>query len=203
MILGSLSVNGWVLCSCLASCLAWGVQLWSLLVIEWRSVLALRRRSLGELSPIDIMWGQAVSVGPMSWTWLSHLRGSGLTPGWSTKTLSATQLECLQIWRSWPAVAVLLHCPLKPPASSLFCPKGSVPQRKTVAFKVVTALRAFCFSVGLSRISLAHRGLHAEASHPALPTRAPSEELPPAPQLRLVCAEVGWRTLHPRWQLPN
>ena len=54
MILGSLSVNGWVLCSCLASCLAWGVQLWSLQVIEWRSVLALRRRSLGELSPIDI-----------------------------------------------------------------------------------------------------------------------------------------------------
>ena len=28
----------------------------------------------------------------MSWTWLSHLRGSGLTPGRSTKTLSATRL---------------------------------------------------------------------------------------------------------------
>ena len=29
----------------------------------------------------------------MSWTQLSHLRGSGLTPGWSTKTLSATWLR--------------------------------------------------------------------------------------------------------------
>ena len=77
------------LCSCLARCLAWGVQHWSLLVIEWSWVLALRWRSLGELSPIAMMRGQEVSGGPMSWTRLSHLRGSGLTPGWSTKTLSA------------------------------------------------------------------------------------------------------------------
>ena len=45
------------LCSCLASCLAWGVQHWSLLVVEWSWVLALKRRSLGELSPTDITWG--------------------------------------------------------------------------------------------------------------------------------------------------
>ena len=57
MILGSLSANGWGLCSCLASCLAWGIQHWSLLAVEWSWVLALRRRSLGELLPIDITWG--------------------------------------------------------------------------------------------------------------------------------------------------
>ena len=40
----------WVsLCSCLASCLARGVQHWSLLVVEWSWVLSLRWRSLGEL----------------------------------------------------------------------------------------------------------------------------------------------------------
>ena len=81
----------WVgLCSCLASCLAWYVQHWSLLVIEWSWVLALRWRSLGERSLIDITWCQEASGGPVSWTRLSHLRGSGLTPGRSTKTLSAT-----------------------------------------------------------------------------------------------------------------
>ena len=42
--------------------------------------------------PFDITWSQEVSGGPMSSTWLSHLRGSGLTPGQSTKTLSATWL---------------------------------------------------------------------------------------------------------------
>ena len=81
------------LCSWLASCLAWGVQHWSLLVIEWSCVLALRWRSLGELLLTHITWGQEVSGGPVSWTRLSHLSGSGLTPGWSTKTLSATWLR--------------------------------------------------------------------------------------------------------------
>ena len=33
MILGSLSANGGGLCSCLASCLAWGFQHWSLLAL--------------------------------------------------------------------------------------------------------------------------------------------------------------------------
>ena len=39
------------------------------------------------------MWSREVSGGPMSWTRLSHLTGWGLTPGRSTKTLSATQLR--------------------------------------------------------------------------------------------------------------
>ena len=68
-----------------------GVWFLQLLVVEWIWVLTLRWRSLGELSLIDITWGWQVSGGPMSWTRLSHLRGSGLTPGRSTKTLSATR----------------------------------------------------------------------------------------------------------------
>ena len=54
------------LCSCLASCLAWGVQHCSLLVAEWSWVLALRRRSVGELLPFGITWGPVVSGGPVS-----------------------------------------------------------------------------------------------------------------------------------------
>ena len=77
-------------CSYLTSCLAWGIQHCNLLVVEWSWVLALRRRSLGELTLIDIMWNQEVSGGPMSRTRLSHLRGSGLTASWSTRTPSAT-----------------------------------------------------------------------------------------------------------------
>ena len=97
------------LCSCLASCFAWGVQHGSLLVIEWSWVLALRLRSLGELSLIYITWSQEVSGGPVSWTWLSHLRGWGLTAGWSTKTLSATRLLVLEgLLQRW-GVAVA-HC---------------------------------------------------------------------------------------------
>ena len=52
-----------------------------------------RWSSLGELSPIDITWGQDASGGPLSSAGLSHLRGSVLTSGWNTKTLSATQLR--------------------------------------------------------------------------------------------------------------
>ena len=87
-------LHWWVgLCSCLARCLASGAQHSSLLVVEWSWVLALRWRSLGELSPFDITWSREVSGAPMSWTWLSHLRGTGLTPSQSTKTLSATWLR--------------------------------------------------------------------------------------------------------------
>ena len=43
--------------------------------------------------PIDITWGWEVFGGPMFWTQLSHLRVSGLIPGQSTKTLSATWLR--------------------------------------------------------------------------------------------------------------
>ena len=53
------------LASCLASQLAWGVQHWSLLAVEWSWVLGLRQRSLGELLLTDITWGQEVSGGPM------------------------------------------------------------------------------------------------------------------------------------------
>ena len=75
------------------SCLSWGVQHWSFLVLEWSWVLGLRQGSLGELSLIDITWGQEVSGGPVTRTRLFHLRGSGLMSGQSTKTLSATQLR--------------------------------------------------------------------------------------------------------------
>ena len=63
MILGSLSANGW---GCVPVCLAWGVQHWSLLAFGWSWVFVLRRRSLEELSSIDITWGGEVSGGPMS-----------------------------------------------------------------------------------------------------------------------------------------
>ena len=52
----------------------------------------LRWRSLGEFLLINITWGQKVSGGPTSWTQLSHLGGSGPIPGWSTKSLPATEL---------------------------------------------------------------------------------------------------------------
>ena len=42
---------------------------------------------------IDVTWGREISGGPISWTWLSYLAGSGLTPGRSTKTLPATWLR--------------------------------------------------------------------------------------------------------------
>ena len=54
------------LCSCLASCLTWVIQHWSLLAIGWSWVLVLRWRSLGELLLIDIM-------GPGGLWWFSIL----------------------------------------------------------------------------------------------------------------------------------
>ena len=51
MILGSLSSNGWHRVPVLL-----GVQHCSLLVVDWSCVLALRWRSLGELSLFDITW---------------------------------------------------------------------------------------------------------------------------------------------------
>ena len=61
------------------------------MVVEWSGVLVFRWRSVGELSPFAITWSREVSGGRMSWTRLSHLRGSGLTQGRGTKTLSATR----------------------------------------------------------------------------------------------------------------
>ena len=132
--------------------------------------------------------------------WWSNVLNLALPPqrlrsdtGQSTKTLSATWLECLHSWRSWPAVALFLHCTLESPASSLFCPKASVPQTKTVSLKIVTVLRWLFFSFVLSWVSLAPRGLRAEASHPAFLTRVPSAEwLPPTPPPRqAVCRSVA------------
>ena len=86
MTLGSLSANGW----CCVPVL-FGIRCPALeLAGRWVSwVLVLRWRSLGELSPINITWDWEVSGHPMSWTQLSHLGGSGPTPGQSTKTLAA------------------------------------------------------------------------------------------------------------------
>ena len=55
--------------------------------------LVLRHRSLGELLLMDITWDWDGSGGLISWSWPSHLGGLGPTPGWNTKTLSATTLR--------------------------------------------------------------------------------------------------------------
>ena len=64
MILGSLSANGWVCVHVLP--VVWHGEHWSLLFVEWSWILALRQRSLGELSLIHSTWGWEVSGGPMS-----------------------------------------------------------------------------------------------------------------------------------------
>lgn len=46
---------------------------------------------MGEFYSINIQWGQEVPGGPMSWIPILHLKGSGITPGWSTKFPQATQ----------------------------------------------------------------------------------------------------------------
>ena len=66
MFLGSLSANGW---GCVPVLLivwdgASSTGTWR--AIGWSWVLVLRRRSLGELLPIDITWGPEVSGGPVS-----------------------------------------------------------------------------------------------------------------------------------------
>ena len=60
MILGSLSANGWGCVPVLLILLAWGVQHWILLVVEWSWVLVLKGRTLGELSLINITRGREV-----------------------------------------------------------------------------------------------------------------------------------------------
>ena len=66
LILSSLSSNGWGCVPVLLVVWHGGVQHWSLLVVEWSWVLAVRWRSLGELSLIDVTWGWEVSGGPLS-----------------------------------------------------------------------------------------------------------------------------------------
>ena len=43
--------------------------------------------------PFDITWSWEVSGEPMSGAWLSHLRGTAVIPGWSTKSLSSKRLR--------------------------------------------------------------------------------------------------------------
>ena len=126
------------MCSFLASCLALGVQHWSLLVFEWSCVLVLRWRSLGELLLIDIMWGWEVSGGPISWIWLSHLRGSVLAAGWSTKTLSATRLEKMGY------KLVVSHCPIV--ALSQLSPKVT-----QIHWVIPPFFRPYTFQSGICR----------------------------------------------------
>ena len=66
MILGSLSANGRGCVPILLVVWHGALECWSLLTFGWSWVLALRWRSLGELSPIDITWSREVSGGPMS-----------------------------------------------------------------------------------------------------------------------------------------
>ena len=46
----------------------------------------------GRLLLFGIRWSWEVSHRPVSWSWLSLLRETALMPGWSTKSLSSTQL---------------------------------------------------------------------------------------------------------------
>ena len=111
MILGSLSANGW-------GCVPVLLVVWHRVSStgacwSWRWVWVLRWRSLWELSLIDITWGREVSGDPMSWTWLSNLRGSGLTAGQSTKTLTATgqvRLWFLAFWEVCGLLAAFSRC---------------------------------------------------------------------------------------------
>lgn len=61
-------------CSCFAEGLVWGVQCWGLLAFGGGFVLVLRWRHLGDLSSINVSWGQKFSTGSKFWTWISHLR---------------------------------------------------------------------------------------------------------------------------------
>ena len=91
MALGSLSASGQCCVTILLQGLAWGIWHCSLLTFGWGLVLVLSWQRLGELSLINVSWGQEFSGGPPSWTWVSHLGASGLTPYCSTKTTQATQ----------------------------------------------------------------------------------------------------------------
>ena len=73
MALGSLSIDVHS-CSCFAEGFVWGVQCWSFVAFGGGLVLVLRWRPLGDLSSINVSWGQEFSGCPKSWTWISHLR---------------------------------------------------------------------------------------------------------------------------------
>ena len=92
MILGSLSATGW-------GCVP-------VLLVVWHRVYSTEACwSLseagsscwdGDLWEIFAVWYYVELGGllwPVSWSWLSHLRGTALMPGWSTKSLSSTWLR--------------------------------------------------------------------------------------------------------------
>ena len=58
----------------------------NLLAFGWGLVLGLKWRPLRDFLLINVPWGQKFSGDPMSYTLVSHLRGSGPTPYSSTKT---------------------------------------------------------------------------------------------------------------------
>ena len=95
MILGSLSANGW---GCVPVLLVvWhGTSstgaCWPLVELGLSIEMVVSGRALANWYFVGL---GGLSCGPTSWTRLSHLQGSGLTPGQSTKTLSATQLACI------------------------------------------------------------------------------------------------------------
>lgn len=72
------------------------VWLWAALALELAGlglvlVLAVRWRPLKELSLINMPWGWEFSGCPASWTQVSYLGDSGLTPYCSPRTPQATQ----------------------------------------------------------------------------------------------------------------
>ena len=100
--------------------------------------------------PFGITWSWEVSCGPVFWSCLSHLRGTALMPGWSTKSLSSTQLspnepEDLIFLQEW-----------------VYGPRWEL----------------FSFSFVLCLVPLAQRMPRAGSLHPALKTGAPRAKPP-------------------------
>ena len=148
------------LCSCHASCLAWDVQHWNLLVIEWSWVLALRWRSLGELSPIDITLGQEVSGGPMSWIRLSHLSGSCLTPAGAPRPCQPHSQVCgqfLAFWEVWGLLPAFSRCSVGVVAHVVLFLMYSWGGRWSPSLTPPPSWRSSCYC-SRSNYSVAHSG---------------------------------------------
>ena len=89
MIIGSLSANRWGCVPILLVVWHGASNCWPFGEACLNAEMEISGRALASWYYV----GREVSGGQVSWTWLSHLRGSGLTPGQSTKTLLATQLR--------------------------------------------------------------------------------------------------------------
>ena len=74
----------------LCSCLAWGIQLWSLRAAGWSEVLVPRWGPLGALTMMNIPWSPKFSSSPVAQILCSHHSGLGPTPGLGNQTLQAT-----------------------------------------------------------------------------------------------------------------